>query len=117
MGSTEIFYARYQDKSDLFDVYCKSSNIKVYFFTACMSRSVLFIQLIYYLRYQNYIGKQSACIFACKKLSAIQLRQFYTALKPRYLLWNKLYKDLVIKWSPTVIMNTITMFMIDWWAL
>ena len=27
----EIFYARYRDKSDLFDVYCKSSNIKVYF--------------------------------------------------------------------------------------
>ena len=53
MGSTEIFYARYRDKSGLFEVYCKSSNIKVYFFTACMSRSAVFIQLIYYLRYQK----------------------------------------------------------------
>ena len=36
LDSAEIFYTIYRDKSDLFDVYCKSSDTKVYFFTACM---------------------------------------------------------------------------------
>ena len=78
MGSSEIFYARYRDKSDLFDVYCKSSNIKVYFFTAFMSRSAVFIQLIYYFCYQNYIGKLRTCIFLHVKTSLqLNLRAHY----------------------------------------
>ena len=30
LDSAEILHAIYRDKSDLFDVYCKSSNTKVY---------------------------------------------------------------------------------------
>ena len=30
LDSPEIFYAIYRDKSDLFDVYCKSSNTEGY---------------------------------------------------------------------------------------
>ena len=58
----------------------------MFIFYNLMSRSAVFIQLIYYLCYQNYIGKLRTCIFACKILSTFKVRQFYSAVKARYLL-------------------------------
>ena len=67
LGSAEIFCARYRVKSELFDVYCNSSSIK-FFFIACISLSVVFIPVIYYLHYQNYMETENLYFLHVKTL-------------------------------------------------
>ena len=84
LASAEILYAIYQDKLDLFDVYCKSSNTKVYFLQlVChvFANLILLFLFNYFVIYVTTIHWETEHLyyFACKE--TIQLKQSYTALE------------------------------------
>ena len=118
LDSAEILYAIYRDKSDLFDVYCK----KVYFLQlVChvFANLILLFLFNYFVIYVTTIHWETEHLyyFACKE--TVQLKQSYTALECSLFVVKDitLYMGLVIKWSTTVLMKTITMLLISWWAL
>ena len=68
LGSAEIFLARYRDKSDLFDVYCKSLNIKIYL----------------YLNKENYYHVHDRLIGVITKTFTKQYTEFYFSILTIY---------------------------------
>ena len=58
LDSAEILYAIYRDKSDLFDVYCKSSSTKVFF-----------LQLVYVTFWDGTILHCTCMLFICCEIN------------------------------------------------
>ena len=87
LDSAEILYAIYRDKSDLFDVYCKSSNTKIYFL---FNYFVIYVTTIHWKTEHLYY-------FTCKE--TIQVKQSYTALEGSLFVVKEitLFMGLVIK--------------------